>query len=170
MSVGWQDAPDPQPLLSAAAMNTLVSPRTRILLDAEADGTVTVVPPDKDRFVVSQGEAARACTLYEKAVKRCESQVNELLAVLHGWLQDRRDKIRTAYATFQASDSPLLLIVQKEVRYDAQLSDDLTELDIQVANDPRFDLLDFNVLAIPAVSRETAATFLSSGQVFTHAD
>jgi hypothetical protein len=63
----------------------------------------------------------------------------------------------------------LFVAIQKGIAFDETLSGDLTQLDILVANDDAYKLIDFDVLAIPAVSIKSAGAFLSSGTVFTHA-
>lgn len=96
------------------------------------------------------------------------NQVADLLEKLGDWVTARKGKIGSAHLTFRR-DSSILLVIQKAVEFDEQLSDELTELDIEIATDPAFGLVNFDVLAIPAVSTESANAFLSSGEVYSHA-
>ncbi len=57
-----------------------------------------------------------------------------------------------------------------KVEFDRELSDELTELDLAVANDLRLELIDLNVMGIPCVSRESAEAFLASGQLLNYAE
>jgi len=97
------------------------------------------------------------------------SQLSDLLDLLGRWVEDRRDRIKAAFVTVRPGGDILLLVMQKDIPFDEQLSSELTQLDIDVANNEAYELIDFDVLAIPAVSRKSADAFLSSGDVFTHA-
>ena len=96
-------------------------------------------------------------------------QIADLLEILSDWVKTRRSRIRSARLTFRPDRSVLFVVMQKDIPFDAELSGQLTDLDIAIANDAKFGLLNLDVLAIPAVSEESANAFLSSGEVFTHA-
>jgi hypothetical protein len=56
--------------------------------------------------------------------------------------------------------------MQKDVPYNFDLSDKLTDLDIEIANRSDFDNVTLNVLAIPRCSRETAQAFIDWERTF----
>ena len=53
---------------------------------------------------------------------------------------------------------------------DPQLVDSLTALDISIACDEAFDLIQLNVLSLPLVAREGASAFLSDGKILNYAE
>lgn len=146
-----------------------VQPVSIVILDEETEAQVRVKQKNRDQFFLSLGEAVAACAAFVKSSKYFTSQVADLLEVLSNWVKARKDRIRSANLTFRLDNSVLFVITQKGVAFDEELSKDLTELDIAIANDEAYDLIHLDVLAIPAVSRDSANAFLSSGQVFTHA-
>jgi hypothetical protein len=50
--------------------------------------------------------------------------------------------------------------MQKEVPYDFDLSEKLTDLDIEIANNPNFNRVTLNVLSFPRCSVEAAQAFV----------
>lgn len=143
---------------------------TFVLLDEDDERSVVVRPKDNDKFVVSSQEAVAACFAYDKFVGGLKKQVDELMEHLSQWVKDHRQYIKSAFVTFRVGNSMLFLVMQKETLFDPVLSEHLTDLDIEIANNPSFNLIDLDVMAIPPVSRESAEAFLSCGQVFTHAE
>lgn len=143
---------------------------TFVLLDEDDDRSVVVRPKDNDKFVVSSKEAVAACFAYDKFVGGLKKQVDELMDHLSQWVKDHRQYIKSAFLTFRVGNSMLFLVMQKEAPFDPVLSEHLTDLDIEIANNSAFNLIDLDVMAIPPVSRESAEAFLSCGQVFTHAE
>ena len=123
----------------------------------------------RDMFFVDVTEAALACAAVAD-FKVFTGQMADLLDKLSDWVKLRRDRLKGAHLTLRQNHrSVLFVIMQKDIPFDAELSDELTDLDIEVANDEAFKLLTLDVLAIPAVSRESANAFLSSGKAYTHA-
>ena len=144
-------------------------PVSYVLLDERSEGQVTVRQKNRDLFFLSLGEAVAVCANFAKCKADFTNEVTDLLEKLSGWVTVRRDKIGSAHLTFRRDGSILFLVIQKAVEFDEPLSDELTDLDIEIAMDPAFGLINFDVLAIPAVSTESANAFLSSGEVYTHA-
>lgn len=136
---------------------------TLVLLDEHSDATVTVIPRDRDSFCISVEEAVSACRMVDAGYSFVR-QVADLRDELSTWIDAHRADIQAAYISFRSSGI-LFVVVQKEVRRNNRLADDLTELDIRIANDDRFDLLNVDVLSLPKASREALSAFLSSGNV-----
>lgn len=141
-----------------------------VLLDEGAEGEVRITQRNRDQFFLSLGEAVAACAAFAKSKFDFAGQVADLLETLSKWVRARRDRISAAHLTFRPENNDIRFVVmQKAVEFDSQLSEELTDLDIEIANSEAYDLISLDVLAIPAVSLESANAFLSSGQVFTHA-
>ncbi len=88
-----------------------------------------------------------------------DSQAEKVVRWFCAWAASR--EIQNTYV-HRSGHSLLLLVVQEDAQHDPELGDALSDFDIRVANDKRFNLLDVNVLAIPPVSEEAAKTFLSA--------
>jgi hypothetical protein len=140
-----------------------------VLLDEETGGKVQVIRKNRDQFFLSLGEAVAVCAAFAASRADFKNQMPDLLDKLSEWVKARQDKIKSAYFTVRPDNSALFLVTQREVPFDETLSDDLTDLDIEIANSAAYSLINLDVLSIPAVSRDSANAFLSSGQVFAHA-
>jgi len=128
---------------------------------------VLVCPQDNDKFVLTAENAVRACRAWSQS-QLFSVQFRDLLAKLSGWVHVNRDRIYSAQLNIRANDI-LFVVMQNQVRRDDVMSESLTDLDIEIANSTEFDLITFNVLALPRVEAESAAAFLSSGEILTHA-
>ncbi len=151
----------------------LIMPTTKsvVLLDEQnRNQQVVVSTEDADRIVMSMSEAVKACFAFDKGVNAFNRQFAELLDRLVKWINLHRAAIRNAHVTIRPPNNLLFVVTQQEVEFDQQLTDALTELDIEVAANDDFNLLDFDVLALPKVSKESAKAFLASGQVYEHAE
>ena len=139
------------------------------VLFEEQGGQVQVVRKNRDQFFLSLGEAVAVVAAFASSRVDFTSQMSDLLDKLSEWVRAREDKIKSAFFTVRPNNSSLFLVTQKGIQFDETLSDELTDLDIEIANSDAYSLINLDVLAIPAVSRESANAFLSSGRVFTHA-
>ena len=129
---------------------------------------VFVNPKDNDKFVLTAQDAVRACRAWDKAVQ-FGRQFEELLNHLSRWIKQHRTHISVAKLNVRQNDI-LFVVTQKVVERDDVLADQLTELDLEITTAPRFDLISLNVLSLPLVDSESAAAFLSSGEILTHAE
>lgn len=120
---------------------------TLVLLDEEHDGTVTVVPKDRDRFCVSVEQAVKACKLVDIGYSFV-NQMADLRDHLMRWLADRRERVQSAYLSMRSSGI-LFVVVQQRTERDDALANDLTDLDLEIANSGQFNLLTFDVLSLP---------------------
>lgn len=107
--------------------------------------------------------AARACRASGKT-DEFATQFRSLVDALRHWLESHREKAGAAYLAVREEDL-LFLVVQKNARFDADLSDSLTELDLAIANGPQFDLVDLEVLAVPPLSPDSLKSILSAGTI-----
>lgn len=141
-----------------------------VLLDETGEaGTVFVMPKDRDNFCITVEEAVKACRVIGSGYTFVR-QVQDLTEELFQWVEQRKARVHSAFLTLRPADI-LFVVVQKDVPRDSALIDELTDLDIRIANDrERFGLLDLEVLSMPRVSRESLTAFLSSGRVISYAE
>ena len=132
---------------------------------------VMITPQDNDRFVVTVESAILAC----KAVnsnERFRDQFNYLLNTLGSWLTAHADKIDQAYLTIR--DRGLLFLpIQKSRTYDRVLSESFTDLDLEIANNPAYDLIELSVLGLPRASEASIASFINQeapSLIYQHAN
>jgi hypothetical protein len=131
-----------------------------IELHFENEGArVRVVPSDKDLLVLSVSMAVEACRAYANQI-RFNDQHDMLLSRLWGWINQHLDKVGNAFITSR-DDGMLFLVVLREKRFDKEIEDELTQLDIDVANDRDFDLIRLSVHAVPDCSEDEYRSFLS---------
>lgn len=135
------------------------------LIEGEHDD-VQVIRLDGDRFVTTAQEAINFLSLAGRAVA-FQQQLKELLNRIYQWADDRKQKIAAAYIVF-GGDGITVVVVQRGVRFDFAFEEELTDLDIEVANNEAFQLLPFSTLLVPKVSDTVLKSFLSSGQIMQH--
>jgi hypothetical protein len=135
--------------------------RTRAVIELhcqDRDGVVRVVPDDQDQMLLSVRDAIEACRAFDDQL-RFGRQFDQLLQRLGEWVRERQASVRSAYLT--ARDFGLLfLLVRRGGQYDEALEESLTDLDLEVANDPDYSLIRLDVLAVPEVSAESLRSFL----------
>ena len=99
----------------------------------EKNNYVSVIPENKDTFYMTVEKAIQACQAHKNSAV-FSNQFNSLLQKLGQWLKIHKDGILYAYVTIR--DAGLLfLIVSKSNRYDGFLEDELTDLDVEIAQD-----------------------------------
>lgn len=138
-----------------------------IVLLEESPGKARIQMRDGDDFYIAIADAARACRSFDD-MRHFGGQMKDLLEALTQWVAVHKDPIKSAYVTFR-EQGMLFVVVQKHEQFDQALSDDMTDLDLSIANDARLNLITLDVLALPSVSAESATAFLSSGPVYTYA-
>jgi hypothetical protein len=136
---------------------------TITLLDENSPGTVTLIDKDRDTFCMSVVQVISSVRLASE-VRDVVQQVADLRDVLAAWIEKRKNSIHSAYLSFR-SDGILFVVMQTGIERDENLATALAELDTQVAQDDRFDLLSVDTLSIPRSSKDAASAFLSSGHV-----
>lgn len=135
------------------------------LIEGEHDD-VQVIRLDGDRFVTTAQQAIDFLSLAGSAVA-FQEQLKELLDRIYQWVDARKQKISAAYIVL-GSDGITLVAVQRSVSFDFRFEEELTDLDIEVANNEAFRLIPFNTLLIPKVGDTLLKSFLSSGQIMQH--
>jgi hypothetical protein len=131
-----------------AASNAIRKPKADVLTLFEAgSGQVRVVPNDRDIFILSAAEAVRACQDHDM-VQRTTIQMVDLLHRLGDWIDERRTEIAGAYFV-RRGFGVMLLVVQASPEFNSELTDALTDLDLEIAGSEAYDLIRLDVRATP---------------------
>ncbi len=135
------------------------------VLDESSSEFARVDMKDGDKFFIAVGEAARALKMYNR-MEQFEGQFRELVQILINWSRDHKDKIHTAMLASRDRDL-LFFVVQKNVEFDSDLTDALTDLDISIANNKNLELINLEVLAVPYVTPDAYSAFTASETRFS---
>jgi len=128
---------------------------------SDKDRKVIITMENEDRFSMTVQEAALACKLADnRQLFKFRSQFKNLLNELAVWIQKNRKKVFKAFMTVR--DAGLLfLIVRNEVPFDRDFEDQLSDLDIAIAQNENYSLINLSVLALPRCSPSAGFSFLS---------
>lgn len=122
------------------------------------DGNLVVTPSDHDRLMVKIGRAIEILRLHQRG-EQFSGQFTLLLKRLAGWLEGHAGRWDRAFLT--AGDSVLrFIVVRKQVIVDEEITDGLSDLGVEIANDPDFDLIKLSTRALPLASNEALQSFL----------
>ncbi|KAA5545113.1 hypothetical protein FYK55_05365 [Roseiconus nitratireducens] len=123
----------------------------------DVDGQVTLEPESQDRFTLRFRDVINACQMQLQA-EEYELQFSILVKRLGSWLSGQTG-VAKAYVTLR--DSQLLfLVVTKSTKYDSDFEDALSDLDIELANDPDLRDITLSVLSIPNVPSDSLSSFM----------
>lgn len=120
--------------------------------------TIEVTGQDNRRFEVQKDVAIKVLRAVQDR-SRAVRQIDLLLERIGRWTSERRELLRDIFLTVQDS-SFLLVLVQQAARHNDDLEECLSELDVEIANDPDFDLLKLNAILLPPVTEEALMSFL----------
>jgi hypothetical protein len=120
---------------------------------------VRVILPNRHIMALPVEAAIEACRAFRSQIA-FNDQFDLLLDRLGKWIVERENKLSAAYITTR--DSGLLfLLVMKGTKYDIELEQAATDLDLEIANDSDYGLIGLSVLAIPQGDQEAIRSFLS---------
>ena len=125
----------------------------------ERDRKILIEDADQDRFSITVEEAIEACKAYniEKRVL-FRKQFDMLLDFLGGWSYHRKNKLAKVFLTIR--DAGLLfLVVTKRKTYDEDFEEELTQLDLEIANSDNFSEILLSVQALPLCSESNYDSF-----------
>lgn len=148
------------PVLEKNMAKTTARPPAIHIGRTAPDGHVVVHSGD-DLFLLTVQEAVKACGAWLKMAE-FQTQMRALMDRLNVWVGEREDKIRDAYFSVKTGGGLFFMVVMRERKYDRDLEDELTELDVEVANATEYDLLRLSVLAIPDSPQECVESFLTN--------
>lgn len=142
-------------------MSTAATSQEPLQLDwRQQNRRIVVTPEDEDRYILTVQEAIRSCRVAEQSVL-FDRQFRTLRDHLATWIRDNLPKIGRAFLTVHDGEW-LFLVLTRLPKCDERFEEELTKLDLEVAQDRRFHLLRFNVLALPDVSEQALRSFIST--------
>lgn len=137
-----------------------------IFLDESSNQNVIVVSKEEDRFVITAQAAVEACKASDRSIQ-FSNQFERLMVKLAEWVTERRSQISKAYLTV-CQHGTLFVVIQKSASCQDQLVDELTDLDLFVANEEQYSLISMDVLSLPPVNEDAEAAFLVSSTKFKY--
>ncbi len=126
---------------------------------SQQEQKIVVEPEDEDRFVITMREAVAVCGAYLEE-RKFREQVSLLLSRCATWIDKNKQQIDTAYMTIQ-DGGILFLVIQEGKARNSSLSNDLSALDVEIANDENVSLLDVSVLLLPKGTEEDISSFIN---------
>lgn len=124
----------------------------------QREGVIVVTPSDQDRFVVKVGKAIELLRQHDRQ-ENFKSQFNLLIKELASWLGKHSGRWERAFLT--AGENTLrFIVVRKQVKCEGDLTDSLSDLGVEIANDPDLDLIKLTTRALPLVANEELQSFL----------
>jgi len=133
---------------------------------SENDRTVLFEPADKDLYTMKVKEVIQACNILQQS-NEFESQFNDLKNILGNWIHARKDKITKAFLTIRDTRI-LFLVITKDVEYDSELEDELTNLDLVIAHTELFSAIPLSVQSLPQCDSDIYEAFLSPPVIFEY--
>jgi hypothetical protein len=151
------------PTARCAVSDAINSPVTPIRLGFQNKDQRVLVEDGKKKLLWTVDQVLKACREYNSAVELADvdAQVRALWEVLGEWFAAREGAVESAFLHTGARGRLLFLVVQKVARFDRALTDSLTELDLDVANDDRFKLLKVSVRLVPPADQEQLDALLT---------
>ena len=140
---------------------TMTTDQSTIQLSWEQqDGNLVVTPDDQDRFMVKVGKAIEVLRQHERE-RQFRKQFTLLVKQLATWLGEHPGSWERAFLT--AGESTLrFIVVRKQVKFQSEITDALSDLGVRIANDPDLDLIKLSARALPSVSDEALQSFLDT--------
>ncbi len=139
-------------------MTTVQNPPIFQLNMRQADGTIVVTPSDEDRFIINVGKAIELLRHHERQDK-FKTQFNLLIKQLAAWLGRHTGRWERAFLT--AGENTLrFIVVRKQVHFESDITDSLSDFGVEIANDPDLDLIKLSARALPLVADEELSSFL----------
>ncbi|QDU36167.1 hypothetical protein Mal4_04500 [Maioricimonas rarisocia] len=120
---------------------------------AEED-RVEVIPRDQQRFDLQKDRVINLLQLADHG----EKQLLLLLRQLGEWFDRNSGRIPAAYLTLR-DNTLLFLVISETPACDDELEDELSDLDLAIANDPDLKLIRLNTLVLPPASPEALGSF-----------
>ena len=88
-----------------------------------------------------------------------QTRLRQLVKLLWEWAHEHSEDIDRAFLTVR-DRGLLFLVVMKGRKHNEELEECLTDLDVQVANDPEFQSIFLSVLAIPKCGPDGYLSFI----------
>ena len=114
--------------------------------------TVTIVPRDQVRFEVHKDYAIEVLRLADRR-ERFGAQLNLLLRTLAEWIRGQNGTVDQGYLTLNGSRLEFVAIAAGGADRD-DTHDSLSDLSLDVYQDPALDLVTIQTMLLPAVNAE----------------
>lgn len=115
---------------------------------------IRVIPRNQKRFHIHKDRVIRILQLADEADKQLEL----LIERLGEWTAEHSEKVLTAYLTLR--DGRLaFLAISRDAACDDELEDAISDLDLEIANDPDLSAIEMNTLVLPPASPEALISF-----------
>ncbi|MCL2709300.1 MAG: hypothetical protein FWE95_00330 [Planctomycetaceae bacterium] len=144
-------------------MSVGVSSKT-IYLRHDDPSDVLVHPADDDKSVVSASDAVLAILGWgsiSAEISVLNEQLRSLLGKLQQWSRKHSDRIHRSDVQVRSFRDILFVAMQKSIPYDDDLMGEMSELDIDIFNDPNFSEICLNTLVIPRCSIDSMQAFVN---------
>jgi hypothetical protein len=128
---------------------------------AEGSTRAVVEPDDQDRFMMLVDQVIRACRLYQATAVQINEFEHKLVPQLQGWVSSHAKRLSAAHLTLR--DTGLLFVVSCVEAYDFELEDELTDLDVAIAEQHPDFVLD--VLQTPKLDEGALAAFVGESSL-----
>ena len=119
---------------------------------------VTVHPEDGDLFSLTKQMIERSGRIAAR-IETFDNQLSALKRDLEAWSSEHSDSVKEVFLVLKG-DHFLFLVVLKGKAHDGALEDALTDLDMKIAQNPDYDLINLSVLALPAFAEDAIRSFL----------
>lgn len=133
-----------QPLLH---LNEQTNPQTRVLVTTQ----------DEDRFSLPCAQAVEACKMHISR-KVWFDELDAMLVRVHQWAADHAALVHAVHAA-PREGRVVIFVVPKTDLYDRKLGAEITELDIELAQ--QFQVITSEVMQVPGKTPEQLATFVN---------
>jgi hypothetical protein len=127
-------------------------------IDGQAHAGLSIHPEDGDFFSRSRKMLDRTGRLGGRP-GIFEGQLASLKRELEAWSTGYADSVEETYLVLKGGEF-LFLVILKGKAYDGALEDSLTDLDMKVAQNPAYDLINLSVMAFPAFAEDAIRSFL----------
>lgn len=122
---------------------------------------VFVSAKDEERFFTTSQEAAEALRHRDK-IAQFQKEIMAILQHLRKWMYSHATVVDKCYFGFR-SGRQVIFVVPKSAKFDFDLSDELTQLDLDLA--AKFNLSRCEIMQVPGNSPETLSMFIDPGEV-----
>ena len=118
---------------------------------------IEVNPRDQQRFQIQKD---RAISLLQLATN-ADAQLALLRRKLGEWMRTHSSSIKTAFLTLRDHRFSFVVISRTPLCND-ELEDAVSDVDLQIANDPDLDAVKMNAIVLPPASIEAIGSFLDN--------
>jgi hypothetical protein len=139
------------------AVDTPVPLDNAVEIDWFAEGDVIrVVPRDLERFEIHKDRAIRVLQLANEGEKQLQLLISRLLE----WTKSHSQEVAEGYLTLRDSTF-VFFAINRTVECSDETEDAISDLDLEIANDPDLDTIRLNAMLLPMASPESLHSFFN---------